>query len=69
MQKSFMNTRDAAVFLGLSASTLNKMRCYGEGPRYYKFGKPVRYMLDDLIAWASDKLRLVEVAKPPLAWV
>ena len=41
----------AARHLGLSASTLNKMRMEGRGPRYLKIGGRVFYRLTDLDAY------------------
>lgn len=45
---------EAAYFLGLSPSTLAKMRLRGDGPPYAKLGKRVVvYDLNDLEKWAS----------------
>lgn len=41
-------TREAAAYLGLAVSTLNKWRCYGTGPKYLKLGRAVRYHREDL---------------------
>ena len=42
------NTRGAAVYVGLSASTLNKLRITGDGPTFIKLGRKVVYRLEDL---------------------
>ena len=47
-QKVVLTTSEAAAFLGLAISTLNKWRCYGEGPQFIKLGRAVRYRQDDL---------------------
>ena len=48
----------AAEYVGLSASTLNKMRCLGEGPKYLKLTRSaVRYDPADLDAWLSVRKR------------
>lgn len=47
-QKVVLTTREAAAFLGLAVSTLNKWRCYGEGPQFIKLGRAVRYRQDAL---------------------
>lgn len=54
-----LNVRQAAARLGLSKSTLDKMRCTGKGPRYVKStDRAVRYDPDDLEAWiATRKIR------------
>jgi predicted DNA-binding transcriptional regulator AlpA len=52
-----LNTREAAEYLGTSASTLNKKRVAGNGPAYLKIGHLVRYDLPDLDAYASAHRR------------
>jgi len=49
----FLRTKEAAVFLSLSARTLEKHRTYGTGPAYRKLGGRVVYAVDDLEAWAD----------------
>jgi len=46
-----MNGPTAAKYLGLSKSTLDKMRVDGRGPRYLKIGGRVFYRLTDLDAY------------------
>lgn len=50
-----LKTPDAASFLGVSASLLNKLRVMGGGPKYMRLGKAVRYSQDDLRAWALSQ--------------
>jgi predicted DNA-binding transcriptional regulator AlpA len=52
-----LTTTDAAIYTGQAASTLNKLRVYGGGPRFIKFGKSVRYDPDDLDAWIDSRKR------------
>lgn len=48
----------AAAFLGLSASTLAKMRLRGDGPPYSKAGqRVVVYDVADLDAWLASRKR------------
>lgn len=54
----FLNTRQAAHFLGLSPRTLEKMRFEKAGPKYRKHGRIVRYHIDDLISWSKDRAPL-----------
>ncbi len=49
----FLKTPDAAVYLGLSARTLEKHRCYATGPVYRKLGGRIVYAIVDLDAWAE----------------
>jgi len=48
----FLNTAQAAFYVGLSRRTLEKMRLVGGGPRFRKHGRYVRYHIDDLDAWS-----------------
>ncbi|QNL19959.1 helix-turn-helix domain-containing protein [Hyphobacterium sp. CCMP332] len=54
--ETYVPTRDAAKFLGLSDSCLERLRWKGGGPRHYKLGKNgrIRYKYSDLIEWAED---------------
>ena len=55
--KAFLDTRQAADYLNLSPNTLHRWRWSGDGPRYRKFGRSVRYALDDLDAFAESGAR------------
>ncbi|PZU29897.1 MAG: hypothetical protein DI584_01415 [Stenotrophomonas sp.] len=46
-----MTGQDAAAHLGLSKSTLEKMRVEGRGPRYLKLGGRCFYRRSDLDAY------------------
>ncbi len=48
-----LNADKVAKKLGLSVSTLAKMRLYGSGPVYSKLGRRVVYRLADLEAWIA----------------
>ena len=47
-QDQLMTVQQAAAYLGLAVSTLNKWRCHGEGPLFSKMGRAVRYKAEDL---------------------
>ena len=49
-------TKEAARFLGLSYRTLEDMRTKSKGPRYFQFGRTVRYSLFDLIEWRDSHI-------------
>ena len=51
----FLTTREAAHYLGLSFRTLEKMRLTGNGPRFRKHGRYVRYHIADLDAWSEGR--------------
>jgi excisionase family DNA binding protein len=48
---------EAARFLGLSKSTLDKLRISGGGPTYLQLGRRVLYDVADLEAWLMPKRR------------
>lgn len=50
-------TEQAAAYLGLGVSSLEKMRCYGGGPKFVKMGKRVTYRLQDLEAYQSERVK------------
>lgn len=51
-----LDVRSAAAWLGLSKSTLDKMRHYGVGPRFIRAtGRAVRYDPADLAAFADGR--------------
>jgi predicted DNA-binding transcriptional regulator AlpA len=45
----------AARYVGLSESTLAKLRLNGNGPTYCKLGRRVVYRLADLDAWLQSR--------------
>lgn len=49
--------KGAAEHLGLSVSTLNKLRVFGGGPVFLKLGRRVVYDLADLDQWLETKRR------------
>ena len=56
-QKSVFTVPEAAAYLGLAVSTLNKWRCIGGGPEFLKLGKAVRYRVADLDGWIASNRR------------
>jgi predicted DNA-binding transcriptional regulator AlpA len=55
--KHIVNTDAAAHLLNVSAVTLAKWRVTGEGPRFLKFGRSVKYRISDLEEWIQDQER------------
>jgi hypothetical protein len=53
----YMDTRGAALYLGISPNTLNCWRSRRAGPAFVKVGGKVRYRLGDLDAWADRRRR------------
>ena len=52
-----LETRDAAVYLGLSPSTLTKRRVNGSGSDFVKLGRRVLYRRQDLDKWLDSNVR------------
>jgi hypothetical protein len=52
-----LRTKAAAEYLGLSKSTMDKLRLSGGGPLYYKLRRIVVYDPDDLDRWRGDHRR------------
>jgi len=50
-EDQFLDTAQAAHYLGYSMSTLETWRCESSGPKYYKMHRRVRYKQSDLDAW------------------
>lgn len=50
-----LTTQQAATYLGLAVSTLNKWRCHGGGPEFLKLGRSVRYLQSDLDAFLEAR--------------
>lgn len=52
--KEWLSTAEAAEYLSLSRSHLNKLRCIGGGPRFSAATRAIRYRRADLDAWMED---------------
>jgi len=50
-ENRWLRTEEAAAYVGLSKSTLEKLRVTGGGPVYAALGRVVVYRLEDLDAW------------------
>jgi len=49
--RKMLNTAEAAAYCGSSESTFNKLRLFGGGPVFVKFGRRVVYDPADLDRW------------------
>jgi len=54
LPRRYFDTTAAAHYSGVSRKRLEKMRCAGGGPRYYKRGRSVFYCAEDLDAWMRE---------------
>jgi excisionase family DNA binding protein len=62
-----MCVEEAARYVGLGVSKLNKLRTYGGGPAYAKLGRRVVYDAADLDAWLAENKRSSTAARERLA--
>jgi predicted DNA-binding transcriptional regulator AlpA len=56
-QHAMLRTADAAEYCGSSASTFEKLRLTGGGPRFIKLGRRVVYAPVDLDDWLAANRR------------
>lgn len=49
-----LNQRELAEYLGKSTAWCERARWAGEGPRFIKLGRHVRYRADDVAAWIEE---------------
>ena len=52
-----LSVKEVSNYTGLSCSTLNKLRCSGQGPRFAKIGRRVVYDIADLDSWLAKHLK------------
>jgi predicted DNA-binding transcriptional regulator AlpA len=52
-----LHSRDAAKMLGVSISWLAKSRLRGDGPRYVKIGRAVRYPESSIREYIKSRMR------------
>ncbi len=56
VNRRILRTREAAEYLGLAASTLEKKRLTGDGPVFVRLGgRAVGYDVRDLDAWLDGQ--------------
>jgi predicted DNA-binding transcriptional regulator AlpA len=52
-----LTVEDAARYVGLSVSFMNRARLHGDGPVFLKLGRRVVYDRSDLDAWLASRRR------------
>ena len=68
--RRILRTSEAAYYIGLSPSTLEKKRLTGGGPRFIRLGgRAVGYDIHDLNEWLDAQRRdgMDETVPPPAA--
>jgi predicted DNA-binding transcriptional regulator AlpA len=51
----FIDTDETAEILGTTTNTLNYWRVMGSGPKYYRHGRNVRYLLSEVVEWGKSR--------------
>ncbi|MES2451982.1 MAG: helix-turn-helix domain-containing protein [Pseudomonadota bacterium] len=51
----YLNTAQAAHYLGISVRTLQRLRARGDGPLPRRHARMVQYYIDDLQAWSRAR--------------
>ncbi|MEL6568289.1 MAG: helix-turn-helix domain-containing protein [Pseudomonadota bacterium] len=54
-RRATLTVVEAASYLGLAVSTLNKWRTYGGGPRFMRLGRAIRYRQSELDNYLSEQ--------------
>ena len=65
MQETYLTTTQLAKLLTMSPKTLERMRCEGTGPTYYKPGRKVLYSQTKINEWMSENSFKVSVVLIP----
>jgi excisionase family DNA binding protein len=55
LDEPLLTVQEAADYLRLSKSFLDKLRVYGGGPTFQRLGRAIRYLKSDLHAWAAQR--------------
>jgi excisionase family DNA binding protein len=56
--RDIVDETDAARYLKVSKSGLRKWRALGEGPKFYRCGRLIRYRRSDLDAWLESRCQI-----------
>ena len=56
-QKITLNENELANRWGISPKTLQRWRCEGRGPKYFKLSKRVSYPVDEIMAFEFESLQ------------
>lgn len=55
--RRYFRTREAADYIGMAKSTMEKWRLTGDGPRFSKCLRAVLYDVQDLDEWLRERRR------------
>jgi predicted DNA-binding transcriptional regulator AlpA len=49
--------RQLAAYIGKSEAWCERARWEGEGPRFFKLGRHVRYKAEDVLSWIDENVK------------
>ncbi len=59
-KKEWLDSNEVAETMGMCHGTLRYWRSTGQGPRYYRVNRSIRYRAVDVEAWMAEHYKLVE---------
>jgi len=54
LTRKVISSREAAMLYGFSEGTLANLRCGRKGPKFYKRGRKVLYLITDFEQWLTE---------------
>ncbi|NMZ47042.1 helix-turn-helix transcriptional regulator [Pseudomonas oryzihabitans] len=51
----YINNAQAADIIGIKPTTLEIWRIHGKGPAFRKFGRSIRYVKSEVVAWLDSQ--------------
>jgi predicted DNA-binding transcriptional regulator AlpA len=62
-----VTTKELAELIGVPIGTLNNWRSIGRGPRSFRLGRSVKYVVADVAAWLEQQQQADERFQPSAA--
>ena len=59
-----VTTKELAELIGVPVTTLNNWRTLGRGPRSFRLGRSVKYVVTDVAAWIESRQQADKRFKP-----
>jgi predicted DNA-binding transcriptional regulator AlpA len=53
---TLMNQKELAAYLGKSIAWCERSRWAGDGPKFIKLGRHVRYRISDVLDWINENV-------------
>ena len=62
-----VTTKELAELIGVPVATLNNWRSTGRGPRSFRLGRSVKYLVADVAAWIKHQQQVDKRFQPSAA--